>query len=328
MHNINRRQLVTGIAAGITSGCLPMMASAQAWPARPITLVVTYPPGGGIDPVARILAQEFGKRLGQSVVVDNRSGASGTIGTGHVARAAADGYTLLLAAPGPLITSKFLIKNLPYDPIRDFDFITKVAETPICVFARQDFPGSDIRSLKAFATASPGKLNMGTIGEGSTFHVLQLMMAAQMDTSFTIVPFRGSGQLITEMLAGRVDASVDYLTPNLPHLAEKKLKILATLGSKRLQLLPDVPTIVEAGYPTLQATSWLALAVPKGTPSEVQTRLSQVTNEVMAVSEVKSRLAGLSYTPALLDAKAFTRFLTSEQERFGRIIHDAKLSVN
>lgn len=328
MTNMTRREMMAGVAAGLTVGLAPTAANAQAWPSRPITLVVPYGPGGGIDPVARIFGQELGKRLGQPIVIDNRSGASGSIGTGIVARAAPDGYTLLLAAPGPLITSKFLIKNLPYDPIRDFEFVTKLVETPICVFVREDFPGSDIQALKNFAKASPGKLTMATVGDGSTFHVLQLMMAAGMDASFTIVPYRGSGQVITEMLTGRVDASVDYLTPYLPHLEGKKLRILATLGSKRLERLPDVPTIAEAGYPGLVASGWLALAAPRGTPLEIRTRLQQEAIEVLGSADIKSRLAGISYTPALQDSKSFTRFLAAEQDRFGKIIHDAKFSVN
>jgi len=328
MHKMNRREMLACVAAGMTVGLAPFAAKGQAWPSKPITLIVPYPPGGGIDPVARILGQELSKLLGQPVVIENRSGASGTIGTRIAARAAPDGYTLLLAAPGPLITSKFLIKDLPYEPLRDFEFVTKLVETPICVFARKDFPGNDIQALKIFSKASPGKLNMATVGEGSTLHVLQLMMAASMNASFTIVPFRGSGQLITEMLAGRVDASIDYLTPNFPHLENKKLKILATLGSKRLERLPDVPTIAEAGYPGLQASGWLALATPKGTPAEIRSRLQHLTSEVLTSTEVRSSLAAISYTSSVQNSESFTRFLESEQDRFGKIIRAAKLSLN
>jgi len=314
--------------AGLLIVLLAGPALAQAWPtARPITLVVAYAPGGGADAVARLITVELGKKLGQSIVIDNRPGAGGNIGTASVARAAPDGYTLLLTPPGPIINSKLLYKSLPYDPERDLAPVMKLVESPFAVLVRPDFPAKNLTELIAYARAHPGKLNVGTVGVGSTGHLLNLMVEHHTKTQFNIVPYKGSGQVVTDLLAGRLDMTIDYPSTYFGHIAQNKVRPIGTLGTTRSELLPGVQTFAEAGTPEIEATGWFGLVAPRGTPDAVVQRLQQEIAEILRTPEVRDKLLPLGYTPAATTPEQLRQLAASEMARIGAIVRSANLSL-
>jgi tripartite-type tricarboxylate transporter receptor subunit TctC len=320
----SRRAAVFGVLAGLAG--LSMPAIAQEWPRKPITIIVPYNAGGGADAVSRLLAFELTKRLGQQVLVDNRPGANGNLGTAMVARAAPDGYTLLLIPPNPIINSKLLYKSLPYDPERDLTPIMKLVESPFAVMA---YPPKhpDIQSLLAFAKAHPGELNVAVAGNGSSGHLLALMIAASAGVRFNIVPYKGSGQMVSEIVSGRIDMTVDYPSAYLGQIEAGHIRVLATLGETRSQFLPDAPTMKESGYPDVLGTGWFSLHGPRGLPDELVTRLQKAFSDALRTPAIVSQLATLGYsvvpgTPAELRA-----LIGSETARLAALIKDANISL-
>ncbi len=318
--------LACGLVSSLFFG-LVTTAAAQAWPSKPITIVVAYAAGGGADAVARLLGQELSKRLGQQVVVDNRAGAGGNIGTASVARAAPDGYTLLLTPPGPLVNSKWLYKTLPYNP-DDLVPVMKVVESPFAVLVSPAFAAKNLTELVAYARANPGKLNVGTVGVGSTGHLLNLMIEHDAKTKFNIVPYKGSAQVITDLMAGRLDMTIDYPSTYFGQIAQNMVRPIGTLGTTRHEMLPNVQTFAEAGFPEIDATGWFGLMAPRGTPADVIARLNKETSDVLRMPEVREKLLPIGYTPAITTAEQMRQQLARESTRIGNIVKSANISLD
>ena len=327
MKFFSRRSGLTLAVLGLVFG-FAAPAAAQDWPrAKPITIVVPYAAGGGADAVSRLLANDISKCIGQQVLVDNKPGANGNLGTAIVARAAPDGYTVLLVPPNPVINSKLLYKSLPYDPDRDLTPIMKLVESP---FAMMAYPGKyqDIQGLLAYAKANPNMVNVGTNGNGASGHLLGLMIEASTGVRFNMVPYKGSGQMISEIMTGRLDMTVDYPSPYLGQIESKGIRVLATLGDTRSPFMPDAPTMKEIGYPAVQGTGWFGLHGPKGLPDELVTRLQRAFNESLQTPAVSQQLATMGYSVVASTPAELKALMRSESAKLAILIKNANISLD
>ena len=315
--------LATAFAA-----CSPGAASAQAWPSRPVTMVVPFPAGGPADVLARAMAQELSEKLGQQFVVENRAGAGGNLGGAAVAKAAADGYTILFATPGPAVINKLMYKNAPYDATRDLAPTVLVAKSPLIIVANPNAPVPNFKSMVAYAKANPQKLNVGHPGNGTLGHITSELVQLSMDIQMTNVPYRGTAPLSTDLLAGQVQVGVDFITTYIPLVKDGKLRALAVTSSKRAAELPEVPTVQQLGFAGFEASAWYTIMTPAGTPAEIGQKINAVTNGYLQSVRGKQQLATFAMqaaggTPA--DAKTF---IASELEKWGPVIKAANLSLN
>ncbi|HEY0660819.1 MAG TPA: tripartite tricarboxylate transporter substrate binding protein [Lysobacter sp.] len=322
-----RRTLIFGLACAALVA--PALATAQEWtPARPIRLIVPYGPGGSSDVIARALAAEMGKSFGQSVIVDNKAGGQGTIAMQEAARAAPDGYTVVLGHVGTLAVNPAMMPKLPYDVQRDFLPVTLLTKVPM-VFAVG--PSVNVATLPQFiaqAKAAPGKLNYGSAGNGSAGHLAFEMLKLAAGIDLTHVPYKGTGAQTTDLLAGNIDAASAGLPGFLPHAKAGKLKILAVGSAKRLPAIPDVPTVAELGYQNFESSQWFGLLVPARTPSNVVARLNNEAVKALASPLVQRRMEEDSSTPAAMGPNEFESFIISEQRRWGAVVRNAKLTAD
>jgi len=268
------------------------LACAQSYPVRPIRIIVPFPPGGGNDTVARAIAQEASPGLGQSIVVDNRPGAGGIIGAQEAARAAPDGYTLFLGGVGSHAVNPNLHSKLPYDPIKDFAPITLVASAPSVLVVHPSVPARTIAEFAAYARANPGKLNYASNGNGSSSHMAAVLYETNAGVKMTHVPYKGFGPALTDLMSGRIELMFNSIVAILPHIQSGKLRALAVTSRTRSSLLPEVPTIAEAGWPQYEAGSWYGILAPGGTPPAVIERLHSEIVKSLKTAEVQKRLAG------------------------------------
>jgi tripartite-type tricarboxylate transporter receptor subunit TctC len=284
-------------------------AQAQSFPSRPITMIVPLPAGSAFDVTARVLAERMQVSLGQPVIVENVTGAAGSVGTGRVARAAPDGYTL---AFGGLITHVIngAVLKLPYDVLADFEPVAPIATTDLVIVARKSMPADDLKGLIAWLKANPDKATQGSGGPGSLTHLAGIFFQKQTGTRFAIVPYRGAGAAITDLVAGHLDIMFDLAPNSLPHMRAGAIKSYAVMAKTRLRTAPGVPTVDEAGLPGLYMATWEAIWVPKGTPADVVARLNAAVVDALSVPAVTARLAELGHevfprdqqTPASLAA--------------------------
>lgn len=272
------------------------------FPAKPVTLVVPFAPGGGTDNIARIIAKGVGERLKQPIVVDNKPGGGTELGAATVARAPADGYTLLISSNSTFTVNPALKTKLQYSPDKSFEAIGMLGSSPLALLAKPTFPASNVRELVAIAKTKPGKISYASFGAGTTSHLAGEMLKTTAGIDLLHVPYKGSGPAMTDLLGGQVDLSMDTVVAALPMLRSGKVKALATTGTQRASLLPDVPTVAEGGYPDYEMSPWLAIVAPRGLPEPVRTRLSQTLSETLADPAIKKQLeaAGLDvgYQPS------------------------------
>jgi tripartite-type tricarboxylate transporter receptor subunit TctC len=307
----------------------PSISYGQEWaPDRTIRLIVPYGVGGSSDVIARSLAVELGKNLGQTVIVDNKAGGQGVIAMQEAARAAPDGYTIILGHVGTLAVNPAMMQKLPYDVQKDFSPVTLLAKVPM-VFAVG--PKSDATTLPQFisqAKAAPGKLTYGSAGNGSAGHLAfeMLKLAAGIDVMH--VPYKGTGAQMTDLLAGNIDAAAAGLPGFLPHVKSGKLKILAVGSAQRMPAVPDVPTVAELGYKNFESTQWFGLLVPAKTPESVIARLNKETLKALASPTVQRRLIEDSSTPVGAGPKDFAQFIASEQKRWSAVVRNANLTAD
>lgn len=288
----------------------PLVAQAQgAYPAKPIHLIVAYPPGGLTDTLARAVGDGLSRQLGKTVVVENKGGAGGIIGTDYVAKAAPDGYTLLMTIPGPITANLALYKKLPYDPRTDLRPVSDIATARTVLAVNSSVPARTVAELLAYAKASPGKLRMGSWGAGTQPHTIQTYFARQYQVDMLHVPYRGEGPMVTDLLAGQVNVTVGSVTALKQHFATGKLRPLAVTGTRRAQALPDVPTFAEAGYPDepFRLTGPITLMAPAKTPQDIIDRLGRETASLVASADMQRRILDmgaepLGTTPAQADA--------------------------
>ena len=279
---LQRRTAAQALALLLAATALaaPLPAAAQdAWPAKPITLVVPYPPGGTSDVVGRQLAQRLKEELGQPVVVDNKAGAATAIGASFVARAPRDGYTLLLSAGTTFTVNPHFNDKLAYK-LDDFEPVAPVCTVPFAFVVKKDFPARTLKEYAAYAKANPGKLNNATNGQGSMVHLLGELIAAGLDVKLTQVHYKGAAPAMVDMIAGVVDSNVEALTNAVPNVNAGQYRALAVLSAERQPLLPDVPTFKELGYPSIVGETWYAVFAPAGTPKAVVDRLNAALRKI------------------------------------------------
>ncbi|OZI74452.1 Bug family tripartite tricarboxylate transporter substrate binding protein [Bordetella genomosp. 12] len=317
----NRRRVVAAFVAcvGLYSG-LP--AGAAEWPDKPVRLVVPFPPGGSTDAVGRMLGVELGKELGQTVIVENKGGANGNIGSDVVAKAAPDGYTLLLSGVGSNAINYALYQSMPYQD-KDFAHISLLATGPNVLVANPEFPGRSFAEFIRLAKESPDKYTHASSGSGSSGHLAMEMLKQAADIKLVHVPYKGGAAAITDTIGGRV--SVLFLNQDnvLPQVQAGKLRALAVASAKRNPAYPDIPTIAESGYPGFAAESWFGLSAPAGTPPAVMQRLHSATVKAMADPALREKLEKVGFVVVGSSPQAFSAFVSQEIDKWGKA---AKLS--
>ncbi|KTT27803.1 Bug family tripartite tricarboxylate transporter substrate binding protein [Pseudacidovorax intermedius] len=317
------------IALGAAAALMPALAqNPAAWPEKPVTIVVPFPAGGSTDMVARAMAQEMGSRLGQSFVVDNRPGATGTLGAGLVKRAPADGYTLLVSSLGAFVVAPHLLKTVPYDATRDFDYITVPVQAPNVLVASPARKEHTVAEVLAALKANPGKLSFASSGNGSSDHLSAEVFWQQTGTSGLHVPYKGGAPAINDLLGGQVDFSFQNVNAVLPHIRAGKLRAIAVTGDKRSPVLPDVPTLAEAGVKGAELYSWQGMAAPRGLPPAVKEKLAAAAIAAIQAPEVKKRMLDQGLEIVASTPAEFTAFQAREWTRWKTLIETRKISAD
>jgi len=304
------------------------LAIAQDYPARPVKIVVTFSAGATNDTFARLLAPKLADLLNQSVVVENRPGGSGIPGADYVAKSAADGYTLLMGNTTILAIMGSLFRKLPFDPQRDFAPVSVLAVSPSVLVVNPSVPVRTVAELVAFAKANPGKLNYGSAGNGTPFHLSGELFKGQTGITLTHVPYKGNAPAIVDLLAGQVQMLFANPPDVLGHLNAGKLRPIVWTGAKRTPLLPEVPTVVEAGLANAESVSFFAFAVPKGTPKDVIARLNRETVKVLKLPDVRQRMLELGAEPVGSSPEEAEVFLRREFAKWAKVIKDSGAKVD
>lgn len=323
-----RRFLSTLAGAAALAAVLPMAGLAQGtYPNRPVRIVVPYPPGGSVDPVARMVAQKLTQLWGQQVVVDNRPGASTIIGTDAVAKAAPDGYTLLLTA-STHVSNPLLFANLPYDSVKDFTPVTPLYLAEFVLVAHPSVKANTLQELVAQAKANPGKLSYASAGPGNANHMGMELLGMMTGTKMLHVPYKGAGPLMTDLLTGQVQLYLAVPITVIQNVQNGKLKAFGTTAEKRLPLLPDVPTFTEAGLPGFGMKSWLGVLAPAHTPPDIVARLNADFGRVLAMPEVRDKLLSQGQVPYHLSPEKFSTAMKSDTAEFARVIKAANIKLD
>jgi len=312
------KAIITALTV-VSTATAPAVSSADTYPIKPITIVVPYGAGGTNDILARALAAGISPLLGQPVIVSNRAGAGGNLGAAYVAHAAPDGYTLLLASSGVFAINKWLYKNLPYDP-GTLAPVMLAGKVPNVLLASPTLPANTEKELIAYAKKNPGKLNFASMGTGTSGHLMSELFKQQTGIQAQHIPYKGSTAALTDMLGGQVQLMFDNLPTALPHVKSGKLRALAVSTEQRTPLLPDVPTVAEAGVPGFEATAWFGVGAPAGTPTDVIAKLNKALAKAMEDPKTKEMLAaqGVTYTPNT--AAEFAAFIASESPKWKKVV--------
>jgi tripartite-type tricarboxylate transporter receptor subunit TctC len=295
-----------------------------AWPAKPVRLVLPFPPGGGTDILGRTMGMRLGDALGQPVLTDNRPGAGGNLGAEIVARSAPDGYTLVLAAPG-FVISPSMYRKLGFDPFRDFEPVSLVAWIPNLLAVHPSLPVQNVKELVAYARANPGKVNFGSGGVGTSNHLATELLAVRTGTNMVHVPYKGAATAMMDTVAGNVQLITIGTGAALAQVKAGKLRALATLTPARVPNAPDIPTIAEAGFPGMEVLTWYAVFAPAKTPQPIVTRLNTELSRVMFEPEVRDRLASIGAEPMKSTPGELAKFMREEFKRWAEVIKAAKL---
>jgi tripartite-type tricarboxylate transporter receptor subunit TctC len=314
--------------AAVLLGLAEVAVGQGAYPGRPVTLVVPFPPGGGTDTGARIVAQKLGAKWGQTVIVENKGGAAGMIGADMVAKAKADGYTLLMGNIGTQAINPSLYKKMPYDAATAFVPIALVAELPLAMMVNPTVPAKTAREFIALAKSEPGKMSYSSSGAGGAPHLAAEMFKEATGTFIVHVPYRGGGPAIGDLLAGHVQLSFMTVLEASGHIKAGKLRALAVTGSQRVPALPEVPTLAETALPGFNSISWIGVLAPAGTPKEIVDKVSSDVREVVASDEVKQKLIELGAVPAGTTPAQFQALIDSDRRRYAQVIKDKKITVD
>lgn len=309
----SRRTTLAFIAGCVaTLGWTLSDAAEPAYPSRPITLVIPFPPGGSADTIGRLVGQRLSAELKQAVIIDNRPGAGTAIAAAFVAKAPADGHTLLLSSGSTFTANPAIRPNLPYDAVKSFNPVAIVARIPLIVLANKDVPVDNVKQFVAALKAAPEKYTYASFGSGTTSHFTGEIVLGAIGARMLHVPYKGSAPAMTDLIGGQVNFSVDTVTAAIPQLKAGKIKAIAVTTRKRSSQLPDVPTFAEAGYPEIHADTWIMVAAPSGTPAAVRERLEKALARIMATPEAKAALQAQGAEPLFSDAAAAV--LQIEQE--------------
>ncbi|VCU72065.1 Tripartite tricarboxylate transporter family receptor [Pigmentiphaga humi] len=313
-----------GLAAGVLLAAAPP-AQASDYPTRPIRLVVPFPAGGGVDAVARALSKELGATLGTTIVVDNRGGAGGAVGTSDVARSAPDGYTLLLTTNGHSILPH--IQRTDWDPIKDFSPVSQVAVLPMAILVNARSPITSLPDLIATAKQAPGKLSYASSGIGGPFHLGMEMFKNMAGIDILHVPYKGNAPMATALLGGEVQMSMDTLAVSLPQVKAGKFRAVAVTSGHRLRLLPGVPTVGESGVPGYEYQGWQGVLAPAGTPPDIVAKLNAALVQVIAMPRVNEQLEQLGFEPQSSSTAEFAGLISSDLEKYGKVIRTTNIKA-
>ena len=319
------------LLAGLTlaaAGALPTVVLAQNYPVKPVTIVVPFAPGGTTDILARIVGQGLQTELGQPFVVDNRAGAGGNIGASLAAKAAGDGYTLFMGTVGTHAINQALYKKMPFDPVKDFAPISRVATVPNLLVAHPSQPYKTVKELIAYAKANPGKVTFGSPGSGASPHVSGELFKSLTGTDMLHVPYKGSAPAMTDLLGGQIAIMFDNMPSAIQHVRSGKLRPIAVTTAKRSPELPDIPTIAEAGVPGYEAMSWFGLFAPAATPKPVLDRLNAALVKVLNQPDVKKKIAEQGGDVVAETPAQFAAFIKSETAKWGKVVKDSGATVD
>lgn len=325
MKNLRRATLVA--TAIVAAGLFSSTSALAAWPEKPVRLIVPQPPGGFNDTVARLLAQKLGDTWKQPVVVENQPGAGGQIGTAAAARAAGDGYTLLIVSFAHA-TNPYLRKNLPYDTAKDFKPVVLIGQTPNLMVVRADSPYKSQQDLMKAARANPGAMTYGSSGAGTSPHLAMEMFKSMAKVDMVHVPYKGGAPMVTDLLGGRVDVVFDNVPNMMPFVASGKLRALSVSSSQRTDLVSGVPTTAEAGVPGFGMTAWYGLVVPAKTPNEVVAKINAEVDRILKLPEVRSVFAQQKVTPGGGTTQHFGEFISTQMKIWSKVIGDAHIELD
>jgi len=307
---------------------LALTTSVQAWPTKPVTIVVPFPPGGSTDMLARSIAPVLQEKLGQPFVIDNKPGATGTIGATFVKRAAPDGYTLLVTSLGPLVIAPHLIKGMQYDAGKDFDLITVAVQAPNVLVVPADSPFKSVADVIAAHKAQPGTITFSSSGNGSSDHLTAELFWQQTGTTGVHVPYKGGAPAISDLLGGQVKASFQNINAVIGHITAGKLRALAITSEKRSPLLPNVPTLAEAGVKGADVYSWQAVVAPKGLPADVRAKLHDAVVAALNDPQVRQRFTSIGFEVVANTPEQFAAFQQKESARWKTVIETGKITAD
>lgn len=323
-----RISALLGIAALAFAAAAPQTATAQAYPTKPIRLIVPYAAGGATDIIARAAGQELAKDLGQPVVVENRPGAGGNVGAEQVARAAPDGYTMLMSANSLHAITPFLYTKLAYDPNKDLTPVIIFAEFANVLVVHPAVQAKSVKELIDLAKARPGKLTCASSGSGSTIHMSCEMFKQMLGLDIVHIPYKGSGPAITDLIGGHVDLMFDNIPSAITHVRAEKLRPLATTGAKRSPVLPDLPTVQEAGVQGYESSAWFGLVMPAGTPKEIVDRMNKAGQTTIKSEDFQKRMKQLGYEIVGGSPQDMAKNIQSELERWGPVVKASGAKVD
>jgi tripartite-type tricarboxylate transporter receptor subunit TctC len=319
------KKLLITLALGLTAAA---GAQAQAWPAKPVTLLVPFPPGGSTDMIARTLAPKLQEKLGGTFIIENKAGATGTVGGGIVKRAAPDGYTIFVSSLGPFVIAPHLIKTVPYDALKDFDYLTVAVQAPNVLAVPANSPHKSLADVIAFHKANPGKMSFASSGNGSSDHLTAELFWQETGTSGSHIPYKGGAPAMADLLGGQVDATFMNINTGLANIKAGKLRALAITSAKRSPLLPDVPTMEESGLKGVTVYSWQAFAAPKGLPADIKGKLHAALVAGLNDPAVKTKLLDLGFEIVANTPEQFAAFQAAEFARWKKVIEVGKITAD
>ena len=317
------KKLLIALSLGLAAA-----AQAQSWPSKPVTLLVPFPPGGSTDMIARSLGPQLQKQLGGTFIVDNKAGAGGTVGAAIAKRAAPDGYTIFVSSLGPFVIGPHLNKNLAYDPLKDFDYITVAVQAPNVLAVPASSPHKSLADVLAFLKANPGKMTFASAGNGTSDHLTAELFWQETGTTGLHIPYKGGAPAMTDLLGGQVEATFMNINTGLPQIRDGKLRALAITSSKRSPLLPEVPTMEESGFKGVTVYSWQAFAAPKGLPADIKAKLHDALVAGLNDPQVKPRLLDLGFEIVGNSPEQFTEFQAREFARWKKVIEVGKVKAD
>lgn len=314
----------------LLAGCAaPDMAQAQpSFPSKPLRFIVAYGPGSTLDIMARTLGPYLNQALGQPIIVENRPGAGGMIGTDAAAKAAPDGHTMTMGALGPLATNPALYPKSPFDPVKDFAGVAMIATGPVVIVTHPSVPARKLNDLVTLAKARPGQLNYGTPGVGSSPHLAGELLRIVTSTDLVHVPYKGNAEALTDLVGGQVSIVFSGVPPVVPLAQAGRVKVLATTGKQRLASFPEAETVAAAGFPGAEVLIWYGVAVPAATPREIVNRLHAEIVRIMGLADVRNRFVQLGVDPASSSPDEFTALIRSEYARWSKVIRAANIRIN